>query len=67
MDWALVKYFASRFNEKFNLDLYTSNRSVVKLKKAVGKTKHVLSANTEAHIYVEELFDGKDFNDKITR
>ena len=67
MDWILVEYFTKRFHEKFGQDLTTSNRSIMKLKKAVGKTKHILSANTEAHIYVEELFDGNDFNDKITR
>ena len=67
LDWTLVEYFAKRFHEKFGQDLTTSNRSIMKLKKAVGKTKHILSANTEAHIYVEELFEGNDFNDKITR
>lgn len=67
LDWSLVHYFAERFNSKHNVDLYASSRAVMKLKKTVSKTKHVLSANTEAHIYVEEVFDGKDLNDKITR
>lgn len=67
LDWALVHYFAKRFNAKFNVDVYTSSRAIMKLKKAAGKTKHILSANIEANFHVEELFDGHDFNDKISR
>jgi len=67
LDWALVDFFGSRFNEKFKTDLFISDKAVMKLKKAVGKTKHVLSANSDSTLYVEELFDDKDFSDKITR
>ena len=33
----------------------------------VGRTKHILSANTEAPISVEELFEDRDFRSTITR
>eukprot|EP00210_Caulerpa_lentillifera_P001908 g1835.t1 len=67
LDWTLVHYFAKRFNAKFKVDVYTSSRAIMKLKKAAGKTKHILSANSDASFHVEELYDGHDFNDKISR
>jgi hypoxia up-regulated 1 len=33
----------------------------------VKRTKEVLSANSEAHISVEELFEGRDFRSSIKR
>ena len=38
-----------------------------KLRKAVKKTKEVLSANKAAPIYSEELHDGIDFASSVTR
>jgi len=32
-----------------------------------NKVKEVLSANKEAHVFVEGIMDGIDFNSKISR
>lgn len=68
LDWILVDHFADAFNAQFeHLDIYQSPKAIFKLKSAVRKTKHVLSANTEALVYVEELYMDHDFKSKITR
>lgn len=42
-------------------DVRSSPKAMAKLKKEVRKTKEVLSANTEAPISVEALYDDRDF------
>lgn len=67
LDWMLVEHLSNEFLDKYGSDPRDSPRSLAKLKKAVRQTKEVLSANTEAPIYVEELLDDKDFSSKISR
>jgi hypothetical protein len=42
-------------------DVRSSPKAMAKLKKEVRKTKEVLSANSEAPISVEALYDDRDF------
>jgi len=42
-------------------------KSFLKLLKAANKYKEVLSANKEAHVYIEGLADGIDFHTTIHR
>lgn len=65
----LLEYFADEFNQKSGLgvDVRTSPKAMAKLRKEVKRTKEILSANTEAPLNVESLFEDKDFRTSITR
>ncbi|CAD7703207.1 unnamed protein product [Ostreobium quekettii] len=67
LDWMLVDHIADEFQEKYGLDPRDSPKAIAKMKKAVRRTKEILSANSDAPVYVEELHDNKDFSSKITR
>jgi len=67
LDWILVDHIADEFQVKYGLDPRESPKAIAKMKKAVRRTKEILSANSDAPVYVEELHDNKDFSSKITR
>ena len=67
----LVEHFADEFNRQINeaaqspaqqgVDVRQSSKAMAKLRKAVKRTKEILSANTEAPIAVESLLHDVDF------
>lgn len=65
----LVEHFADEFNAQLGgeQDVRSAPRAMAKLRKQVARTKHVLSANSEAGISVEELWQDRDFRSSITR
>ena len=66
LEATLINYFAAQ--HQAGAEAVLSNaRAVAKLRKQVKRTKEVLSANSEAHVIVEELLAGQDFRSKITR
>jgi len=44
-----------------------NKKSIQKLKKEVEKAKRALSTTHEARIEIENLFDGEDFNEVLSR
>ncbi|KAI3435832.1 hypothetical protein D9Q98_001890 [Chlorella vulgaris] len=69
LELVLVEHFADEFNAQLGgeQDVRSAPRAMAKLRKQVARTKHVLSANSEAGISVEELWQDRDFRSSITR
>lgn len=63
LELRLLEHFATEFNAKMGrgFDVRQWPKSMAKLRKAVKRTKEVLSANTEAPIIVESLYEENDF------
>jgi heat shock protein 1/8 len=66
-DNRLVDYFLQDFNRKFGKDMSNNQRSLRRLRTACERAKRTLSSSTEAHIEIDSLFDGIDYNATITR
>lgn len=66
-DANLVQHFADEFKRKNKQDLRDSKKAMAKLKKECEKVKRSLSSSTQAHLEIDSLYDGIDFNSTITR
>ncbi|GLD98821.1 hypothetical protein PINS_up015299 [Pythium insidiosum] len=66
-DNRLVDYFVAEFKRKHRKDLTSNQRSLRRLRTACERAKRTLSSSTQAHIEIDSLFDGVDFNSTITR
>ena len=66
-DNRLVDYFVQEFKRKFRKDLGDNQRSLRRLRTASERAKRTLSSSTQAHVEIDSLFDGVDFNSVITR
>ena len=66
-DANLVQHFATEFKRKNKQDLRDSKKAMAKLKKECEKVKRSLSSSTQAHLEIDSLYEGIDFNSTITR
>ena len=66
-DANLVQHFAAEFKRKNKQDLTDSKKAMAKLKKECEKVKRSLSSSTQAHLEIDSLYEGIDFNSTITR
>ena len=66
-DANLVQHFADEFKRKNKQDLRDSKKAMAKLKKECEKVKRSFSSSTQAHMEIDSLYDGIDFNSTITR
>ena len=66
-DNRLVSYFASEFKKKFKKDISDNERALRRLRTACERAKRTLSTATQAHLEIDSLYDGVDFNSTITR
>ncbi|KAL7566353.1 hypothetical protein ACA910_013670 [Epithemia clementina (nom. ined.)] len=66
-DNRMVDYFLQEFKRKHRKDMSTNQRSLRRLRTACERAKRTLSSSTQAHIEIDSLFDGIDFNSTITR
>ena len=46
-------------------DIRLNAKAMAKLRRQVRRTKEVLSANTQAIVSVEDLFDGRDYQVRL--
>ena len=53
--------------KKENKDISTDKRAIQKLKRDVEKAKRALSSQHEAKIEIEDLVEGYDFSETLTR
>lgn len=53
--------------KKSNIDISNDKRAIQKLKKDVEKAKRALSSQHEAKIEIEDLVEGYDFSESLTR
>jgi heat shock protein 1/8 len=66
-DNRMVDYFTTEFKRKFRKDIGDNQRALRRLRTACERAKRTLSASTQAHIEIDSLFEGTDFNSVITR
>ena len=66
-DNRLVSYFSEEFKRKFKKDITSNERALRRLRTACERAKRTLSSSTQAHLEIDSLFDGTDFNSTITR
>lgn len=66
-DMALTQHFAEEIRGKYKIDPLSKPKPFMRLRDALKKTKHVLSANKEASLSVECLMDDVDVSGHITR
>ncbi|CAJ1971393.1 unnamed protein product [Sphenostylis stenocarpa] len=66
-DEVLFSHFAAKFNEQYNIEVYSNVRACRRLRVACEKLKRVLSANPEGDLSIECLMDEKDVKGSITR
>ena len=66
-DNRMVEYFTQEFKRKNRKDLGENQRALRRLRTACERAKRTLSSSTQAHIEIDSLFEGIDFNSVITR
>jgi len=66
-DNRMVEYFTTEFKRKNRKDLSDNQRALRRLRTACERAKRTLSSSTQAHIEIDSLFEGVDFNSVITR
>tara|TARA_B110000114_G_scaffold174720_1_gene203545 strand:- start:432 stop:2396 length:1965 start_codon:yes stop_codon:yes gene_type:complete len=66
-DNRMVSYFAEEFKKKCKHDITDNARSMRRLRTACERAKRTLSSATQAHLEIDSLFEGIDFNTTITR
>lgn len=66
-DNRMVEYFCQEFKKKFRKDIGDNQRALRRLRTACERAKRTLSSSTQAHIEIDSLYEGTDFNSVITR
>merc|ERR1711966_390157 len=66
-DNRMVDYFLTDFKRKHKKDMSSNQRSLRRLRTACERAKRTLSSSTQAHIEIDSLHGGIDFNATITR
>ena len=66
-DNRMVSHFATEFKRKSKKDIHDNERALRRLRTACERAKRTLSSSTQAHLEIDSLFDGIDFNSTITR
>ena len=63
----MVYYFLQDCKWRHRKDISQNQRSFCRLRTECERAKRTLSSSTQAHIEIDSLFDGVDFNSTITR
>jgi L1 cell adhesion molecule like protein len=58
---------ADQFNAKYKVDMKSNARAMRRLKVQCEAAKRTLSSNTVANLEIDSLYEGYDFNTKLTR
>ncbi|KAL3917421.1 MAG: hypothetical protein SGILL_004723 [Bacillariaceae sp.] len=66
-DNRMVDYFLQDFKRRYKKDMSSNQRALRRLRTACERAKRTLSSSTQAHIEIDSLYDGIDFNATITR
>merc|ERR1712003_504052 len=66
-DQRVMQYFIRIIKKKNNIDISNDNRSLQKLRKEVERVKRALSSQQQARLEIEDLSDGFDFSETLTR
>jgi len=66
-DNRMVDHFVQEFKRKNRKDISDNQRALRRLRTACERAKRTLSSSTQAHIEIDSLYEGVDFNSLITR
>merc|ERR1712157_92922 len=66
-DNRMVDFFLQEFKRRHRKDMSKNQRALRRLRTACERAKRTLSSSAQAHIEIDSLFDGIDFNSTITR
>jgi len=66
-DQRVLEYLMKNIKKKFNKDVSQDKRAIQKLKREVEKAKRALSSTHETKIEVEDLVEGIDVDEVLTR
>jgi heat shock protein 1/8 len=66
-DSRMVDHFVQEFKLKFTEDVSDNQCALRRLRTACERAKRTLSSSTQAHIEIDSLYEGVDFNSLITR
>ena len=66
-DNRMVNHFVEEFKRKHKKDMSANKRAIRRLRTACERAKRTLSAQSQANIEIDALFEGEDFYTSITR
>lgn len=66
-DNRLREYFIKQFKKKHNVDPSSDLKAMGKMKREAEKAKRALSTQATVRVEIENLFDGKDLSEQLTR
>ncbi|CAM9498087.1 unnamed protein product [Laminaria digitata] len=66
-DQRVMQYFMKIFKKKTGADIAGDNKAIQKLRREVERVKRVLSSQHQARVDIENLADGHDFSESLTR
>jgi len=66
-DNRMVDYFVQEFKRKFKKNMSENPRALRRLRTACERAKRTLSSSTQAHLEIDSLYEGVDYNTIITR
>ena len=66
-DQRILDHFMKLIHKKDNIDISKDKRAIQKLKREVEKGKRALSSQHETKIEIEDLVEGYDFSESLTR
>merc|ERR1712177_153348 len=66
-DQRIMQYFIKMMKKKNSVDITSDKRALQKLRKEVERVKRALSTQQQARLEIEDLADGFDFSETLTR
>lgn len=66
-DQRVMQYFIKMMKKKSDVDISNDKRALQKLRKEVERVKRALSSQQQARLEIEDLADGFDFSETLTR
>jgi len=66
-DQRVMQYFIKMMKKKSDVDISGDKRALQKLRKEVERVKRALSSQQQARLEIEELAEGFDFSETLTR
>jgi endoplasmic reticulum chaperone BiP len=66
-DQRVMQYFIKSMKKQSNVDISKNKRALQKLRKEVERVKRALSSRQQARLEIEDLVEGFDFSETLTR
>jgi len=66
-DQRVMQYYIKKMAKSNNVDISSNKRALQKLRKEVERAKRALSSQQQARLEIEDLADGFDFSETLTR